>query len=429
MIDLVEKKKKANELRKTSHYKDALIIYKELWDESGDKFDGAGLLHCLRKLSLFNEAIPFSEELIGKYKNFNWCRNEVIWTTIQGKFNIIAKKERLEEALDIGNRIMELGPDVLASKLVVLKISKLAKDSKNWDILNEWIIKIDPSSLSSEPITNASGKKGWSDQSRWYYYRILGLINTGQTDNALILIADALERFPTQGKFFLRLKADIYCSLGDLDKAENIYEQICNAKRGDWWLLHRYSLLIMAKGRKKEALELMCQAASRNSKLDVMVNLFADIGELCKELGYNEEARAHFSLCKYIREQKGWPRSELLLVIDDLNRIIENIAEPKSLNESLIICRNYWNKLLDYDPVNKSREARKIRYNLSGFISLGAPNRPFCFINSNKESFFCYKSDLPIDIRDGERVKFIGVPSFDKKKNKESWKAINIDYY
>ena len=33
-----------------------LLLYRSLWKETGDKFDGAGLLHCFRKLELFNDS-------------------------------------------------------------------------------------------------------------------------------------------------------------------------------------------------------------------------------------------------------------------------------------------------------------------------------------------------------------------------------------
>jgi hypothetical protein len=39
---------------------------------------------------------------------------------------------------------------------------------------------------------------------------------------------------------------------------------------------------------------------------------------------------------------------------------------------------------------------------------------------------FCLKKDLPKNIIDGATLNFDAIPSFDKKRNKESWKAINI---
>jgi hypothetical protein len=62
-----------------------------------------------------------------------------------------------------------------------------------------------------------------------------------------------------------------------------------------------------------------------------------------------------------------------------------------------------------------------------GKISLGRDDRPYCFINTDDgQSFFCSKSLLPSNIMDGDEVCFDANPSFDKKKNKESWKASNI---
>ena len=75
MTDLTGQKRKANQLRKAKNFGEALPLYRDLWKETGDKFDGAGLLHCLRKLELFGEALVFADELIDKYPDFDWCRN------------------------------------------------------------------------------------------------------------------------------------------------------------------------------------------------------------------------------------------------------------------------------------------------------------------------------------------------------------------
>lgn len=76
---------------------------------------------------------------------------------------------------------------------------------------------------------------------------------------------------------------------------------------------------------------------------------------------------------------------------------------------------------------NLSYKNLKVKKRLVGKVSLGWSDRPFCFIIAKDEqSFFCYKSDLPPDIADGNEVTFDAIPSFDKKKNKESWKASDI---
>lgn len=430
MTNLTEQKQKAIGFRKTGNFKEALLLYRNLYKKTGDEFDGAGLLHCLRKLELFDEAIIFADELIVKYPDFDWCRNEVVWTFIQGVSNKLGEEESLEKVIEAANKIMSFHPTGLARKLTVFKVLKSAKSSNHWEIVNEWVIKIAPDSLSAKPMTDNSGREGWSDQSLWYNYRINGLIKKGNKKEAINTVDEILEQFPKQRKFFLRLKALANYLLGKLPESEKIYKNLCSGYKPDWWMLHEYAKAVRDIGRREDALKIMYQAASGSSKLESMVSLFVDIGMLCKELGKYEEARAHLVLCKYVRNEKGWTVPESIInTVNDLNKIIGNNKEPSSLKEALRICRNEWSKLLckENDLKNSSHKNRKVKKGLVGKVSLGRSDRPFCFIIAKDEqSFFCYKSDLPPNITDGSEVTFNAIPSFDKKKNKESWKASNI---
>jgi len=430
MTNLTEQKQKAIGFRKTGNFKEALPLYRNLYKKTGDEFDGAGLLHCLRKLELFDEAIIFADELIAKYPDFDWCRNEVVWTFIQGASNKLGEEESLEKVIEAANKIMSFHPTGLARKLTVFKVLKSAKSSNHWEIVNEWVIKIAPDSLSAKPMTDDSGREGWSDQSLWYNYRINGLIKKGNKKEAINIVDEILEQFPKQRKFFLRLKALANYLLGKLPESEKIYKNLCSGYKPDWWMLHEYAKVVRDIGRREDALKLMYQAASGSSKLESMVSLIVDIGMLCKELGKYEEARVHLVLCKYVRNKKEWTVPESIInTVNDLNKIIGNDKEQSSLKEALRICRSEWSKLLckENDLKNLSYKNRKVKKGLVGKVSLGRSDRPFCFIIAkDKQSFFCYKSDLPPDITDGSEVTFNAVPSFDKKKNKESWKASNI---
>ena len=54
-------------------------------------------------------------------------------------------------------------------------------------------------------------------------------------------------------------------------------------------------------------------------------------------------------------------------------------------------------------------------------------NESFGFINAkNGISAICFTRDLPENINNGDEVIFDAIPSFDKKKNKESWKVVKI---
>lgn len=430
MINPSERKQKANKFRRAGDFKEALTLYRSLWEETGDGYDGAGLLHCLRKLELFDDAIVLARVLIDKYPDFGWCRREVIWTLISGTLYKLEDTEPLEKVVQTAQEIMDLNPDGLGKKMVVFKVLKSAKSSNHWEIVNKWVVNIDPTSLSTEPMTDISGREGWSDQSLWYNYRINGLIRKGYPKEAIVLVNEILEHFPKQRKFFLRLKALANHRLGDLPESEKIYQELCNRYKPDWWILHEYAKVVRETGRSENALKLMYQAASNHPKLESMVSLFVDIGMLCKEMEQNEEARAHLVLCKYIRNEKGWSVPESITdTINELDKIIGNKDQPSSLKEALSLCRTKWNKLLGKDNNSKEllHKKRKVKKGVVGKVSLGQSDRPFCFINSrNEQSFFCHKSDLPPDIIDGNDVIFDAIPSFDKKKNKESWQASNI---
>jgi hypothetical protein len=161
-----------------------------------------------------------------------------------------------------------------------------------------------------------------------------------------------------------------------------------------------------------------------------MVSLFMDIGMLCKNMGKKDEARAHLLLCKYVREKNQWSIPGLLsIVIDEVDRDLDDKEKPKNLDEALNICSGCWRDLLGEEsiPRKAQRDKGTARKDLLGTLDIGTSERTFCFIvGTNNESFFCSKKDLPSRIMDKEQVVFDAVPSFDKKKGKKSWKAVNV---
>ncbi len=119
MTDVIQQKTEANKLRKSGQIKEALPLYRELWEKTSDEFDGAGLLHCLRRLKLYDEAIVLADNLLEKYPEFDWVRNEVIWTYIQGKLNLLNEDTPIQTVVYTADRIMSLQPDGIATKTVV----------------------------------------------------------------------------------------------------------------------------------------------------------------------------------------------------------------------------------------------------------------------------------------------------------------------
>lgn len=426
MTTTTELHNEANRLRKDDKYNEAISIYEKLWPETSDKYDGAGLLQCFRKIKLYEKALSLADKLIEKFPDFQWGKNEVIWTYIEGELQRLNEDDTLEKIIHTASKIMALKPEGYAIKMVVFKVLKTAKAMGRWNVVFEWTSKLNPEALSIKPMTDDEGREGWCDQSLWFNYRAKSLIETERADEVLEFIDDVIGKFPKQRKFFQRLKALAYYKSGVVDKAEDTYKDLCSGRKPDWWLLHEYALVLRDKGSKEEALQNMYRAANNHARLESMVTLFEDIGILCKELGKNEIAIAHYLLSSLVRREQGWSISDSLKnAIAELNQILDYKQEPFSLKEALNICRTEWNKIAsEQGTISTKREPKR---GLSGKVSLGREDLPFCFISGDdKESYFCFKADLPKEIEDGQKVIFNAIPSFDKKKNKESWKAVDV---
>jgi len=431
MSNHFEKSREANELRKSGQVEKALVLYRELSKDSLDPFVAAGLLHCLRKQRFFEEALPLCDDMLQQHTDSDWCRNEIIWTLIQGKLERLDESASVEETASVAVSILALNPRESATKWrIVRRVLKAAKSRNRWDIISHWVYKVNPEELSTVPMKDDLGREGWCDQAVWYNYRVRSMIETGDKEQAISLTQTAIDRFPHQSKFFRRLEALAALRLARLVEAEKIYSNLCSTSRPDWWILHEHAQVLRELGKPEEALRLMCKAAASHKKLDSLVSLFADIGFLCSELQLRKDARNHLLLCKYVREEQRWsiPHS-IDTALSSLNKELAELAFPTDLKDSLATCRTFWFRTLGVhdDPRVQSLERKKIRQTLRGKLILGHAERPFCFISSESgDSFFCLKSDLPKEITDGATLVFDAIPSFDKKKNKESWKAVNI---
>lgn len=409
---------KANELRKSGDIDSALPMYKELWESSKDKFAAAGLLFCLRKKKMFSEALPLAEEAYSKFPNFEWCKNEYIWTLIQGKLYTFPEDGQLADLVAIVNKIVELKPDEIAYKITVFKLLKSAKKLGNWNLLNEWITKLSPDILTGY----TDEETGWTDKVLWYYYRVNGLIYSHNEEEAIKIVDESCGEFYKQKKYFERLKAKAFISLEKFDSALEVYKTLVSGKP-DWWLLHEYGDLLVKQNKTDEGFNYLIKAAvAPPMKPELKVTLFSDIGSLLVQFDIPEQAIEHFRLAKAVREEQGWG-------LGDLNEKIENLGgdlkEKSNIRTLIVKCQNFWQGFLPKDSLRSVND--KATRGLTGKVTSLIDGRPFCFIKTqDNQSYFCSTADLPSGTTVNQIVKFDVKPSFDKKKNKETFKAVNI---
>lgn len=205
-----EMSKEATELRKKGEFEKALPLYQELSTDSSDSYSAAGLLHCLRKLHLFEEALalctPANQEHLALY----WYRNEVIWTLIQGKLNRTNERTSVQEVESIAESILTLDPEEGTAKwAIVRRVLKAAKSRKRWDVVLRWTERIRPEVLSMVPMKDNAGRDGWCDKALWHYLRIRSMVEVGDKKQAVSYAQDAINLFPKQAKFFREVILDL----------------------------------------------------------------------------------------------------------------------------------------------------------------------------------------------------------------------------
>ncbi|WML58108.1 hypothetical protein [Neobacillus sp. PS2-9] len=428
MSNLQQQKQQANSLRKQGLLKEALPIYHELWKTTTkDKFDAAGYLHCLRKLNMNEEALSLVKECEKDYSDFNWCRNEIIWTYI-GSLKMMNETASIGSVLPIANKIMKLNPDELPKNTTVLFVLKKAKQFKKWDIATLWVDRINPDTLDKEPITLSKGTTGWSNFLIWHHHKVRCLIHQKKYQEAIEMVNSIINKANQEKKFFQCLAAQAYEQMGKSDKAIQVLTDLSKHKKVDWWIVHQLANVLKNKGEKEKALKKMYQAATLSYRLESIVTLLHDIALICKELNRLEESYYHLLLLKLIREKKEW------VVKGDVEQLIKetgnylNLTNMMNYKDVLHQCRTYWNTIAasDNKKTIEGNSKRESKNALNGTLIQVKDEKPFCFIKTPDESFFCYKSDIKGEAKEGLKVKFDAIPSFDKKKQQESWKAINI---
>jgi tetratricopeptide (TPR) repeat protein len=426
-----EMSKVANDLRKKREFEKALPLYRELSKDDSDSYSAAGLLRCLRELRLFDQALPLCIPTNRNHLVLDWYRNEVIWTLIQGKLQELDESAPLDEVVSAAALIFALEPEGTVAKWsIVRRVLKAAKLRNRWDIVSKWIERVNPDELSTKPMKDERGRDGWCEQAIWHNFRIRSEIEVGDKQQAIVAAQRAIGLFPQQAKFFKRLEALGNFRLGRLVEAEVLYGKLSDGGRSDWWILNEHAHVLRDLGKHQEALVLMCKAALSNKKLELLVSLFSDIGFLCHKTELKQDARNHLLLCKHIREEQGWSIPQVVSSLaTELDRELLDLAGPVGLNSALLECQKFWRRTVgaQYDSREPSLRSRGVKRMLKGKLKMGPPGRPYCFILSDaRESYFCRKSDLPQAATDGVMLQFDAMPSFDRKKNQESWKAVNV---
>ncbi len=383
MKDIQALREKATNLRKQKNYNDALPIYKQLWEETNNKWDGWGFALCCNQIHDYDKAYEVSKEILDREPYFEYGQSQFIRAVLK-LMNNYDKKGVWSEILALSD---ELNHDQLNTKDI-----KINKNGKNI-------------SLPSE-------------RKSWYLKKSKALEKLNKWDECLEISTQALVDFPNE-IWFKRRKAVAEGKTGNVEKAIKDLKRI-SLEKPDWFIYRDIAVLYANKGDYENALYHIIEGSLVSYNLpdpSYRWELYYDTALFLKNLNDYEMSKKHLELAFSLRQKEGWKIPPVLFELaDELNVTLGSKNTIKDIMEQLQI---FW----------KDRKFSRLpKY--SGVIKKILPNGKAGFISSNdgKDIYFrifAFNGKKHL-MKQGTKVHFYIQDSFDRVKQEKSVQAVNV---
>lgn len=373
--------------------------------------------------NLFKSILLINKEFLEKNYKYYY-----LWAIFQYKINITSEEIDLnykEFQENVKFIIKNINKDELLYNLTIFKVIDYIKHKPNFQAkkLNVWLDKLNPIKLNSESFSfkTKDGKLGIkaSQKEEWYTLKTKVLEKLGMYKECFDLCKETLnnlDEFNNNNDIWLRRRLAI--SLSNLEKNEealDILKEIVYLKN-EWFIQKDIGDIYLKKNDYNKALEYYIEAALNRGIPDMKISLFWKIGEVFNKINKKELEEKHKIYTILLRNKNKWSylKEEEKFFKKSKNTIL-NFQEKELYFELKKIWENYkWNN--------------KISYN--GKVKNILPNNKAGFISSQEGNFYFKIQEVKNKNRDiivGKSVKFYLEKSFDKKKNKETQIAVNID--
>jgi tetratricopeptide (TPR) repeat protein len=420
MTDYGKRYHQAEAHRKSGQFREAEEIFRELWDEYPNPNVGWRWVYCLRKLESAQEAIETARQVGESFPEDEWVRREHAWCIYSHEVKPAQSQRNLERVVRFAQQMVDLTQDELIATRAAFAVIEIAKDRGKWEVVSQWCNRLEPGKLSSESYTYGE-HKGMSDLEQWYYAKVKALVNLKQWPEVRKLALEAAVAFPRKDDF-LRWAAQARAYEGDMAGAAEELEGLIRRGNAQWYILSDLARVKLRLGQCEEALRVACRSALAFGEDKAKVNLFSLLAELGLALQQVEFAAYHLALAKAVRLREGWPlKSDLLLLEQRVNAALTNSApvelstDPRQL---LSVCQVMWRKQVS---------AGKPRY--TGKVCNLPAGKKFGFIapDGGSENIHVFLRDLPRAAQTVDAlVEYSLEPSFDHKKNRESFRAVDV---
>lgn len=373
----------AKNLYKAKKYQEALEIYEKHYSENPEVFNNWDKIFY--SWSLYQMFIKESDD---EFKLFDAA--ELVTE--------LTKQEDLNKK------------PVCAYTLSVFKVLDYLYTENDYYNLIVWLEKINPELLDQNKF-EANDRVYRSRKEKYYDYATKAYFECEDFVKCIEVSKEALssiDEFTNNGDVWYNWR--IAKSLKELlenKEALTYLDEVLKVKK-DWFVQKEIAENYYVLGEDEKALDYICAAVLTNDPITIKVNLYYLAYKILKDLDH-DLALKHAELFYAIKAEN---ESQ---IPDEIEELIEDDSLDKKQLESEI--KSYWSQYkfkgqeLQYGTITKIFEHGK-----SGFITS----------NDNESVYFNvfdYKGD---NLNVGQYVSFFTEKSFDKSKNRESVRAVNI---
>lgn len=413
----------ADALRKQGKFAAACEQFAQLWQHSPGLLIGWRYAYCLRKLGRLDEAEAVAKSALAQYPEDTYARSELAWILYEKYLKPAKAENNLAGVISAAEQVLALDSGAMVRAKAVLAVMSLAKTRGDWRLLLEWSDRVSPEDLSNQPM-QFGGKTGMSEREIWYIRRADALIECRRFVEARQCAQAGLREFPNQ--VFLRRSAAVALARsGDL--AGGISEMRALQARGqaEWYMKAELAEMEHQAGNHRVAYRLICEALLTCRQSDeYKLNHLATAAHIALALDRLDVAAGHVALAKAIRMGNRWKiPSDLLDLERHIRARLKGCGQawpvlPEDARQLGALCRRQWHE--------GSCEGLEF---FRGTVAAYPEGRSFTYIRRDDtgEDVFALVKDLPVACRrPGSRVEFAIQASYDRKKARESVRAVSI---
>lgn len=418
----------AAELRKAKAPQEAKAIYDSLQNEQAGwtQWDWWGYAQCCADLRQYETALAICRRAYASHSSFDMLRQLyarcIYHTQLSGKKEP-GSEQIYKKAVEAMVQLSPPGePYSLTAKAIFKYLKHLSqKPAIPWDTIGQWLQKMQVERLSKEVYTiqGREGKRDMelaSEQEEWYSWQIKYLLHTAQWQACIDMIDTALHAIDkwhySNDIWFLRKKAAALHALGSTAEAIILLEQLL-ARKKEWFFEADLGLMKQAPAEKVVHYARATTMPGDDEKKVGLLHAFS----LCLLLLNDEAAAGKVALYEVaLRQKAGWriPADSEKVLLQAGQQVV-TLYEPARYKDAVLhICRSY------LPAKARGTVSRVLPDGKSGFIQPEGRSEKLYYRSRNS---IC----KPWLLKEGVAVLYNRQKSYDKKKERESWEAVEIE--